>query len=78
MTPRNKLSNNGRPAVHVEEKRVNPSMPEEMVQGILVPPLIRIHSSPDKPGDAFATVPYRNYWFWIDDRDMRSKVLFSF
>jgi hypothetical protein len=25
-----------------------------------------------------ATVPYRNYWFWIDDRDMRSKVLFSF
>jgi hypothetical protein len=54
-------------------------MPEETVQGTPVPPLIRIHSSTDKPGgDAFIAVPYRNHWFWIDDRDMRSKALFSF
>src|SRR5512135_3190855 len=66
------------PAVHVEEKRVNPTMPEETVQGIPVPPLMRIHSSADKPKDAFIAVPYRNYWFWIDDRDLRSKSLFSF
>jgi hypothetical protein len=66
------------PAVHVEEKRVNPTMPEETVQGAPVAPLIRIHSSPDKPADAFIAVPYRNYWFWIDDRDLRSKGLFSF
>ncbi|NTU43162.1 MAG: hypothetical protein HGA78_08965 [Nitrospirales bacterium] len=66
------------PAVHVEEKRVNPTMPEEMVQGVPVPQLISIHSSTDKPGDAFIAVPYRNYWFWIADRDMRSKTLFSF
>jgi hypothetical protein len=67
------------PAVHVEEKRVNPTMSEETVQGgAAVPPLIRIHSSPDKPGDAFVSVPYRNHWFWIDDRDLRSKSLFSF
>ena len=66
------------PAVHVEEKRVNPTMPEETVQGTPVPPLIRIHSSTDKPGDAFIAVPYRNHWFWIDDRDLRSKALFSF
>ncbi len=32
----------------------------------------------EKPADAFIAVPYRNYWFWIDDRDMRSKTLFSF
>jgi len=34
--------------------------------------------STDKPGDAFIAVPYRNYWFWIDDRDLSSKTLFSF
>ncbi len=66
------------PAVQAEEKRVNPTMPEEMVQGVSVPPLIRIHSSSDKPADAFIAVPYRKYWFWIDDRDYRSKALFSF
>jgi hypothetical protein len=54
-------------------------MPEDTtVQGIPVSPLIRIHSSPDKPADAFIAVPYRTYWFWIDDRDLRSKSLFSF
>jgi hypothetical protein len=66
------------PAAHVEERRVNPTMPEETVQGVPVVPLIRIHSTIDKPGDAFIAVPYHNYWFWIDDRDLRSKTLFSF
>lgn len=66
------------PAVHVEEKRVNPTMPEDTFQGAPVPPLIRIQSSRFRPGDAYLAVPYRNYWFWIDDRDMQSKSLFSF
>jgi len=66
------------PSVHVQEKRVNPTMPEETVQGVPVLPLIRIHSSTDRPGDAFIAVPYREHWFWIDDRDLRSKSLFTF
>lgn len=66
------------PASHVEEKRVNPTMPDDTVNGEPVPPLIRIHSSRRRPSDAFVAVPYRNHWFWIDDRDMRSKSLFSF
>jgi hypothetical protein len=66
------------PSVHVDEKRVNPTMPEELVQGVPVLPLIRIHSSSEKPADAFIAVPYRDHWFWIDDRDLRSKTLFSF
>jgi hypothetical protein len=32
--------------------------------------LIRVHSSTSKPDAsvAFVAVPYRNYWFWVDDR----------
>ncbi len=64
------------PAEHVAEKRVLPTMePEgEGVKGTL----IRIHMAKESPGDAFAAVPYRDGWFWIDDRDYQSKKLFSF
>ena len=34
---------------------------------------VRIRSSKDKPAHAFAAVPYRDYWFWIDDGDLRTK-----
>ncbi|MEW6077896.1 MAG: hypothetical protein AB1724_08800 [Thermodesulfobacteriota bacterium] len=66
------------PMSHVEEKRVNPTMPEESGSDGPVPALIRILSSSGKPGEAFISVPYRNHWFWIDDRDLRSKSLFTF
>jgi hypothetical protein len=62
----------------VEEKRVNATMSEETSEGAPVPPLIDIHSSREKPGDAFLAIHYRNYWFWIDDRDFSSKALFTF
>lgn len=66
------------PDVHVDEKRVNPTHPEESPTGATLSPLIRIHSSRDRPADAFAAVPYRGYWYWIDDRDLPSKRMFSF
>jgi hypothetical protein len=40
--------------------------------------LIRIHSSKSKPTDAYAEVYYRDHWFWIDDRDLKSKRAFAF
>jgi hypothetical protein len=40
--------------------------------------LIQIRCSKSKPADAFVTVNYRNRWFWIDDRDLKSKRVFSF
>ena len=40
--------------------------------------LIQIKCSKTKPADAFVTVDYRNHWFWIDDRDLKSKRVFSF
>ena len=66
------------PAVHVEEKRVVASFTDENSAGQPVPPLIKIHSSSSKPDDALVAVPYQGYWFWIDNRDIPSKALFTF
>jgi hypothetical protein len=40
--------------------------------------LVQIHSSKGKPADPYTTVYYRNRWFWIDDRDLKSKRAFAF
>jgi len=40
--------------------------------------MIRINHSQDKPEDAFIAVKYRDYWFYIDDRDLKSKRTFTF
>jgi hypothetical protein len=66
------------PAAHVEERRVGPTHVEETVEGEKMLPLIRVYSSLEKPGDAFVSVPYRDSYFWIDDRDLMSKKIFSF
>ena len=41
-------------------------------------PLIRVRSGRDKPENAFVSIPYGDYWYWIDNRDYRSKSTFSF
>lgn len=66
------------PVANVEQKRTFPSPAPEIVNGAPVPPPIRIHSSRQKPDDAFAAVPYGQNWYWIDDKDFASKRLFSF
>jgi hypothetical protein len=66
------------PETHVQEGRVAPSAEPEVGPGGPIPPLVRIQSSTEKPGDAFVAVPYRDHWYWIDDRDLPSKGLFSF
>jgi hypothetical protein len=66
------------PAADVEQKRTYQSPAPELASGIPVPPLIRILSSPQRPDDAFAAVPYGQDWYWIDNKDFSSKRLFSF
>jgi len=65
------------PAADVQEKRVFPTF-AETAAGEKIRPLMRIQSSSGKPGDAFVSVPFRNSYFWIDDRDLVSKKIFSF
>jgi hypothetical protein len=66
------------PAANVEQKRTYPSPPPELVNSVPVPPLLRVHSSRQKPDDAFAAVAYGRDWYWIDNKDFPSKKLFSF
>jgi len=65
------------PEAHVKERRVRPRPEVDLGPNGPVPPLVRITSSVERPGDAFVAVPYRGYWFSIDDRDVASKHLLS-
>jgi hypothetical protein len=63
------------PAKDVEEGRVHGGV---AAQTSGVPPLIRIQSHKSRPDEPFVAVHYRDHWFWIDDRDVPSKRIFSF
>ena len=66
------------PEEHVAQRRVGRTPLPDLGPDGPIPPLLRIVSSAERPGDAFVAAPYRGYWFSIDDRDIPSKQLFSF
>ena len=66
------------PAEHVADKRVLPTFREKASDDRTIAPLVKVQSSPKRPRDAFVTVPFRDHWFWIDDKDVLSKNVFSF
>ncbi len=65
------------PAKDLAEHRAAPGW-ESFPPGQEALRLIEIHSSNSAPPNAFVAVAYRGYWFWVDDRDLRSKRIFSF
>ena len=66
------------PPEHIAERRTYPPIPESEDMTRSLPHLISIHAEKSQPADAFAAVKYRDYWYWIDDRDFRSKGIFTF
>lgn len=66
------------PPEHIVEHRTYPPIPESGDITQSMPRLISIHAQKSQPSDAFVTVKYRDYWYWIDDRDFRSKGIFTF
>jgi hypothetical protein len=64
------------PPEHVEEGRTVPSLP--MSETTESRKLMAIHYSKEKPANAFTAVRYRDYWYWVDDRDFKSKRTFAF
>ncbi len=66
------------PEAHVTERRVSPTAKPDLGRDGPVAPLLRIMSSKEQPTDTYAAVPYDGYWFYIDDKDLSSKKMFSF
>jgi hypothetical protein len=59
------------PQRDLKEQRALPAIESVAQNG--KPPTAQVHSGKDKPADAFAAVHYRDHWFWVDDRDWRTK-----
>ncbi len=66
------------PPQHVAEGRTVPSLVVTDNAGEDERRLIDIRSGEYKPEDAFVAARYRDLWFWIDDRDFRSKRTFAY
>lgn len=63
------------PAADLDEGRVTKPLVVKTGSEPNLQFLVRVRSSAHKPDtkEAFATIQYRGYWFWIDDRDIHSK-----
>jgi hypothetical protein len=66
------------PSSHVQEGRTTATKVFETDGPGGFRPMIRIQSGLQRPGDAFVATPYREHWFWVEDRDYASKMMFSF
>jgi hypothetical protein len=65
------------PAEDVAQGRATPGI-QPGLESAQAGRLVRIHSSSGKPEGASVAVAYRDAWFWIDDRDLRTKRAFAF
>jgi len=43
-----------------------------------IQPMVRVRSGLNEPAESYVSVFYRDHWFWIEDRDYRSKLVFNF
>jgi hypothetical protein len=68
------------PASDVAEGRAVKVPPVEALSHGIVGSTVRVQSSPTKPpaGEAYASVRYRDRWFYVSDRDLSSKRGISF
>jgi hypothetical protein len=66
------------PPEHITAGRTLPSHDSEAIETLGFKPMIRVHSSTEKPADAFVMVRYRGMWFWIDNNDFGSKRTLGF
>lgn len=66
------------PPEHVEEGRTNASLMVPGSEEIALGNLVNIHATTERPENDYVSVKYKDYWFWIDDRDFNSKRAFTF
>jgi hypothetical protein len=65
------------PAEDVAQGRAAPGW-ETIANAAGSPRLVKICCAKEAPKDAFVAIPYRGNWYYIDDRDLKSKRTFSF
>lgn len=61
------------PDAHVQDHSASPSFSNADITADDSTAGVRIRSGHDKPENAFTAVRYRDYWFWIDEGDWRTK-----
>ena len=66
------------PQTELDEGRVMPVLENSSDAPPDVASVIQVRCSEDKPTDAYVSAKYRGRWFWIDDRDPRSKGMLTF
>ena len=66
------------PPEHIADRRTIALTAIEPEGTAALPPLITIHSNAERQTDPFVQVKYRGYWYWVDDRDLLSKRVFTF
>jgi len=63
------------PEAHLKEHSALPAL-DQSALGTRPDP-VRIHSGKVKPTGAYVAVPYRDYWFWVDQSDWKTKRVFT-
>ena len=66
------------PPRHTAEGRTLPALATDKDFNRDPGQFISIHSGAKKPDNAYTAVKYREHWFWVDDRDFKSKRAFAF
>ena len=59
------------PDAHLKDHSATPAFEDSTAETRTT--AVKIHSGKVKPADAFAAVRYRDYWFWIENGDWRTK-----
>jgi hypothetical protein len=66
------------PEPDLADGRAAPAREQVNIEGFDVGPLVKVHSAESEPEGMFAAVAFHDHWFFIDDRDLPSKRVFSF
>lgn len=66
------------PPEHVEQGLTVPAREDQDAEIVQASQMLQVKYSKERPANALTAVKYRDYWFWIDDGDFRSKRTFAF
>lgn len=66
------------PPEHVADHRTLGTTPPSTEGAAALKPIMSIQSGTERREKSFTQIRYRDHWYWIDDRDLLSKRVFTF